>query len=271
MNRFCKNTSVIFFVWGLLNLPDAKANLQDAPLTSSPWTALVQQRERMVLGEILQAVPPQGSHDTTQCSYYHEYVGRVQFYRQSSGPNCWLTVHPDGKDLVYRSYLFDQNGFMMVFNSYGDGPIASHTGARVFYVFPRSGAFPWASVPDLGLGTLVVEVFMSPLLMSTSSGRWWLDSPIAFVKEDTQIHRRNRGGVELQLKDGVLLDSGFRLGGDPRVPQGRSVFRDRQGRTCEVANQHIFHFTGEDVELRWTQDRDVLAFLQKSCLHLETW
>ncbi|WP_374030184.1 hypothetical protein [Bdellovibrio bacteriovorus] len=62
--------------------------------------------------------------------------------RPSSNGDCYLSLHNFKQGgLVYRDYLFTKDS-LMVFNSFGDGPISQSTGAREYYFFPRKNVIP---------------------------------------------------------------------------------------------------------------------------------
>lgn len=203
-----------------------------------------------------------------ECFYYHFYPNKVQFYRRVlSDSLCWLTVHPDSVRLIYRDYLIGDDGLFMVFNSYGRGPIASHTGARFFYFFPRQ-RLPHAYVEN-NLLHVETSVNQLTLTMNTQTGRW-VKASQGKIQESKTVNKNNRGGIEFQGLPLILLDSGFKIGSDPRKESGFSIFKDQKNKSCQVPNKHIFIFNSQgDIEHKLTTDEDLRSYLQRECPQLD--
>jgi hypothetical protein len=183
--------------------------------------------------------------------------------------SCLLGIDPqDALSLIYRSYLFNEQGLLMVFNSYGDGPDSQMTGARDFYFFPRR---QMPVFRDPGNGTIEVRlpngdqaVFSGKDASIVSMGR-------ADVKVAPEVSPDNRGGVELTLRQGIVLDCGFAIGNQPETrPQGSSVFKDAKGHSCTVKNNEVFsYFSDGNIAIRFKTDHELSIYLQTRCPELD--
>lgn len=199
------------------------------------------------------------------CSELYARHDNMNFYRQpfQSG-SCIVSASPLFSDrLIYRSFFWDEKGLLMVFNSYGDGPVSQDTGARVYFFFPRE------QVPAFSLNgthTLVSGAASSLSFdFDNTAGRLsilsWGD-----VKEDPTVTPKNNGGVEILLKKGLMLDSGYATGQDPRTSSSaKSTFIDGLGHTCKVTNKEIFAYgSNGDVDLIKT-DAEIKGLLKAKC------
>ena len=203
------------------------------------------------------------------CSRYHNYEQRVQFYRNSPDENtCWLSIIPDNERLYMRTYLLDQTGMFMVFNSYGEGPISTHTGARVFYFFPR-GRIPHGEVLNSQEIQIQTAVPGLDLIMNSTDGKWSNNQPQGRIIESSRISRNNSGGVEFRGLPALVLDSGFEMGRDPRASDQESKFIDPRQKTCLVANSEIYIYGNNgSIDLRFQDDKTLLRYLKRRCRHL---
>lgn len=204
------------------------------------------------------------------CSPFHFYQQNVQFFRQvPNDKTCWLSVNPDGKRLIYRSYLLDQDGLFMIFNSYGNGPNTTHTGARVFYFLPIGPQLPQVRSHEKSVTVITSSSLM--LDIDTQSGRW-ISISDGQIREDLSIRRDNQGGIEFfDLKKRILLDAGFSLGRDPRWnPNGYSQLTDGHKQTCQIHNHLIYQYDDQgDIQMRYPQMFDLYQFLIIHCPHLD--
>jgi hypothetical protein len=74
-----------------------------------------------------------------------------------------------------------------------------------------------------------------------------------------------RGGIEFPRYDGLMLDTGFKIGGSPAtLPGGESVFRSAYGQLCKVGNREIFAYAAGEHSFKFT-DAQLSAFLKKRC------
>jgi hypothetical protein len=203
------------------------------------------------------------------CSEYHFYEQKVQYYRQNpNARTCWLSIVPDNVNLYMRTYLLDPYGMFMVFNSYGPGPDSSHTGARIFYLFPR-GRIP--NVKVLNNQELIIETANPHIhfIMKSNSGKWALNQPYGRIIEASRIMRNNQGGIEFQGVPMLILDSGFQIGRDPRDSHKNSTFQDPTGQTCTVPNTEVFRYsTNGSIDIKFADDQALVMYLKKRCSNL---
>ena len=214
------------------------------------------------LGSSLWAFP------SPDCERFHFYQDKVQVYRQNpEGETCWLSINPDGRNMVYRNYLLDEQGLFMVFNSYGQGANSTHTGARVFYFIPNRLQVLTAKRWPKQLG------FQTPsgvlLSLSSETGRWQ-SSPDGKIQETPTISRLNQGGIELSgFTKALILDAGFSLGRDPRSVHKTSLVQDPEGRRCSLPNQDLYIVTeDQNFRLRFQTARQWRDFLKVRCPEL---
>lgn len=169
-------------------------------------------------------------------------------YSPTTG-NCYISVRPlNPKNLLYRSFLFTNDGMLMVFNSFGPGTVSETTGAREFYLFPRLTAFPQLEIRSNGDIAVRAQsghefLFNAELYQLTAVSE-------ADVTEDLNVTKKNKGGVELKLHRGLLLDLGFTMGQSPADEASRSVFfKDVQNQQCVIKNRDIFTYRDDEVYL----------------------
>jgi len=209
------------------------------------------------------------SFNPQNCSPYHFYEQKVQYYRQNPDPRtCWLSIVPDNVNLYMRTYLLDPYGMFMVFNSYGEGPDSTHTGARVFHFFPR-GRVPHAEVLNSGELIIMTANPNVHFIMASNSGIWALNQPHGRIIEAPRIARNNQGGVEFLGFPMLILDSGFQLGRDPRDSNKTSTFQDPSGQTCIVPNTEVFRYSPSgSIDIKFEDDQSLLVYLRKRCSNL---
>lgn len=193
-------------------------------------------------------------------------VGGTQGYSDSlNSGRCYVSIHPvSAPGLIYRDYLFFDDGLLMVFSSYGEGNEAHLTSAREFYFFPRSHALELALDP----AALTVSV------RNSDGARVVFDphnAQIASVDRGAvtvspRIDPAERGGVEFPSYAGLMLDAGFRIGESPSGrPEADSVFRSAQGQLCAVKNREVFLYTPDgEHDFKFT-DVQLADWLQTRC------
>jgi hypothetical protein len=188
----------------------------------------------------------------------------IQSNWDATAKSCTVSVNPqDAENLIYRSFLWDETGLFMVFNSYGSGPDDTMTGARDFYLFPRKGlpAFREAQPGVIELRSASGEIFQFATQNEALTGLEGGD-----VSVSSSIATSNAGGVEITQFQGVLLDCGFELGNQPETNMnGTSTFRDPQGNKCTVTNSEVFQMSGENPILKYSTDAALATFLKTRC------
>lgn len=194
------------------------------------------------------------------------HVGGTQVYAGGFDGKCFVSVQPNNSvDLVYRSYTFYSGGLLMAFSSYGPGDdVARLTSAREFYFFPRLQE----PVLDPAAGVVAVT--------GVDGRRVGFDAATAQVASldgdvsvSPVVDPSVRGGVEITRYAGLLLDAGYRQGGQPTGRKnGNSTFRAPQGQTCTVANTEVFAYMPDgEHELKF-DDAALKAFLASRCPQL---
>lgn len=200
--------------------------------------------------------------------FINQYPG-VHVYRQRfNAETCYLSVNPaDVNHMVYRSFLFSNFGALMVFNSYGDGNGSQYTGARLYYFFPR------VQMPNLIVGNNNVVTIST----STPSVQLDFDSQTAKavyisggeITEAQEIRPDNKGGVEIDKVNALMLDVGYKAGADPATDlNANSVFKDHLGNSCQVKNNEVFKMNGDDVEIKF-DDAELKKILATRCPTLQ--
>lgn len=194
-------------------------------------------------------------------------VGDLHVYSYSlSDEKCNVTVTPAWNDhgLTYRDYTFGRDGSLMVFNSV-PGDDATSTGARSYFLFPRSDDLSVSIIQADGgqvrvrtpSGVVFIFSAKTDRIQSISGASW---------SEDPRVSMSNQGGVEIRSIPGVLLDTGWKLGDiSYSNPRRLSVFRDSAGDGCQVANGEIFSYSTPDPHVKYATDASLWAFLAGSC------
>ncbi len=214
--------------------------------------------------EILQA--PLSPADCSN-SYERKQGYSIQRLLGRNGANCIIHVSPTDYSMIYRSFVFTSEGEFLVFNSYGNGNQAQTTGARVYFTFPRVHAAPtydWnEELNELKIttvsGNVVTFDYKNSILKSFS------DAELTISPE---INPHNKGGVELSLKEGLILDAGFKRGGSPISNSKNSSSFVLKGKKCSFQNNQLFKYTESGDSIFKFDDEWLWPFLQERCPHL---
>ncbi len=193
------------------------------------------------------------------------HIGGTQGYSAEYGDKCFVSIHPNNAvNLVYRDYTFYNSGLLMVFSSYGPGDdIGRLTSAREFYLFPRLDAPRLEMDPAAGTVSVVA-----------SDGRRFTFDPATAqvatldgdVSVDPLVDPAVRGGVAITRYAGLLLDAGYRQGGQPTGRRnGDSTFRSPHGQLCAVKNAEIFDYTPDGEHRLKFDDAALKAWLATRC------
>ncbi|MCB0368903.1 MAG: hypothetical protein KDD45_05485 [Bdellovibrionales bacterium] len=183
------------------------------------------------------------------CPRLLTHVDNLQFLRnyQDDISECWISIdNMNGyQNFIYRSYLVTSDGMLMVFNSYGEGPNSTHTGARVFYFFPRE---PFLNQTEVQKNLVSVQINSQLKFQFNTQELSLINQENFKVKTDAKISPKNKGGVEILKYNGVYLDGGFSLGRSPlENPESVSKFTNSRGQICRIKNKFIFDYKNDDI------------------------
>lgn len=192
---------------------------------------------------------------------------------------CSVSVGRRDSEAPARAFTFSGDGRLMVFDTYepeddsgrtlleGDPDYERFntfdrvTAARVFWLFPR------VSELEVQIARHSVVVGLTNggrLVFDTLTGRIAQGEGVA-LEQAKHVERGQAGGVELSGFDGLVLDAGYRLGGDPTSLRARSsVVYDAHGGACDLPNRIAFRYgpKGEPT-LRFGTDADLLRYLRR--------
>lgn len=179
---------------------------------------------------------------------------------------CFVSVrHHWPKELIYRSYMFTSTGMLMTFNSFGDGPSSTMTGASEFYFLPTQNK-PQIVIEGEEIAVIMANGTRVDFDAKTAHptdlerGRLWVDQ---------EVRHDNGGGVRVLDYDGLHLDMGFQLGMNPSYYLNRfSHFVDSQGQRCRVRNSAVFDKKGDEVYFRYPRESELRRYLSRACPNL---
>ncbi len=158
----------------------------------------------------------------------------------------------------------------MVFNSYGDGKPSEKTGARVFYFLPRETTPHGISENgDLKIQTGSVDTVL--IIDGTTSKLKSLarKNIAATLIESPEVNATNQGGVEIKDYHGLLIDTGFALGKDPKTdPNRKSLITDQNGKSCRIKNKDLFNYDNSDEAIFKRSDLEFKKYLSQVCPEL---
>jgi hypothetical protein len=205
------------------------------------------------------------------CTDKHEILNNTQVQRVNGQNGCFLTVHPRDafQTLIYRDFLFDEDGLFMIFNSYGPGDESRTTAAREFRFFPRGKAdlsYSYdAATQRLNVTTPSGKVFVfntqKTILVSVSGSQ---------IAQDYSVNPNNRGGIEFTKNDGLMLDGGFKIGSSPsQNSKNKIVFKDADARQCQLANGDVYRYTVDDDVIFRYDDAQLKSVLNNKCPNLQ--
>lgn len=186
-----------------------------------------------------------------------------------SDGHCAITVDPNyplTSGLVYRSYMFSDEGDIFVFESYGEGPDSTDTATQVYYLFPRKNSF--AAKVDTDSTAILSIPSSQEIRVNLNTAR--IESFLGLTyDEDNEVNRDSNGGFKIKSFNGIFLKTGYKVGGVAHLnPNGLSSFVDHKGNTCSVKNNLIFNYD-DRTSLKFKTDLDLKSFLQKACKQLD--
>lgn len=168
--------------------------------------------------------------------------GNWVFNRQyTMADGCIVQATPlDKNGLVYREYVFDERGRMMIFNSADAGAFETSTSQRTYYLLPT------VSTPKFEMSGDHVVVTMangSRAYFNRTEGIIESFSADIVVQEKPIFDLAPGGNFEVIHYGGVLLDSGWAIGDrSTRDPSGESQFYIKGTALCSVTNSKLFQY-----------------------------
>lgn len=220
-----------------------------------------------------QASPISATPQKQECVDARASIGVIQVATlfNSTTNTCWISLHNNlgYKNLIYRDFMFGNEGLFLVFNSFGEGPPSQKTGARELYTFPRK-SYPSFAVDNENQLLQIYLASGETMIFDTKTMQVLSMSDSKFI-EDPQINPKNRGGFEIQSHSRILLDCGFKMGNSPTSnPKRKCQFSDSQGQTCELRAAELFNYdSDDDSTLKFQDDPSLADFLSKKCAHLD--
>lgn len=181
-------------------------------------------------------------------------VFQIHKYYAKNSKTCYLSIQPIEKpNMIYRSYLFTNDGSFNIFNSFGIGKSSTTTGSRDYMLFPNilpNPAFQIFHEEDL---LVVTTTSNHKFYFSLTTGEP-IEITEAQFKSTLNIAKNNGGGLELRLDRGLLLDSGFQVGKSPtEVKTNPSRFINAKGQICTIKNSSLFKYYNDDVYFDWSE------------------
>jgi hypothetical protein len=203
---------------------------------------------------------------------------RVSSHWHANLGKCSVSVGPRDALAPSRALTFSGDGRLMVFDTYepvddagnvleSDDPAYAQcntftrvTGARVFWVFPRTGELEVLMARER---VTVVLPNGASIGFDTETGAVVATDGME-VRQAESVERGQQGGTGLTKFDGLVLDSGFRLGADPTTAKaGTSVIRDAYGGRCALPNRVAYRYDDGDPRLRFETDAEMLRYLRR--------
>lgn len=199
------------------------------------------------------------------CQREDKFIQGVRLTRGTypSTKRCFISIgQRNPKDLFYRDFSFSSDGQLMIFSSYGDGPVSKTTGAKEYHFFPRiqnpTYEFLEKSVViTMSNGDKVTFDLLDASPLSIERGTFTFN-------EDIKIG--DKGGFEINQYDGLVLNSGFTMGMNPTWNLSRSsTFIFPNAERCTLSNKEIFVKKSNEIFWRHSSDKELMSFLDKRC------
>ena len=183
---------------------------------------------------------------------------------------CVVQVTPRSKpNLQYREFWFDERGRMLVFSSIPGEDIDKATGTRTYFIFPRRELLSFSALEN---GDLSLRLATGDDAVFTADEARLSSFPGQF-SEERQVSLDNRSGVELSSFHGILLDAGWKTGGEAyKDPDGISMLSDEHNHKCAIRNNEFFFYVNmyySEPNLVYPQDAELEKFLSKRCPNLD--
>ena len=182
----------------------------------------------------------------------------------NKGEKCFVYInHSESSGLIYRTHYFDTHGQYMIFNSFGDGPSSSQTGARMYSFLPETSDLKVKLAEDY----LKIELAYG-ISISFDLDTSYISSSVGLdIIEDRKISPYNLGGVKINSSISPFIDFGFKFGGSPIWDLSRSFdyFDKALESTCVQKNNQIFVKKNGEVKRKFPSNRDLVQFLRSVC------
>lgn len=207
----------------------------------------------------------------SKCDYVLTGNDIIQVHRDwdATTRRCFISIHPRNVvDLKFRDYYFDNTGFFMVFNSYGEGDESKTAGARGFYLFPQTEEYPDFSFED---NSDVIVKMVSGHQMRISGKDFSVVSLTPGTFSEKPLSQNNQGGLEIKPSTGFWLDGGFRLGGLKfDNPNNKTKFQSaNSNQSCTLANKTFLKYDSEgEFSMKFT-GAAINQFVQTKCPQLK--
>lgn len=192
---------------------------------------------------------------------------QIQVIGNPGTNRCFLTLSPISAytKLIYRSFLFSNEGLFMIFDSYGPGPENETTAAREFTQIPH--LFPRPQFEIINDQVIVTQ---------TSGDKFTFDAetlePISITNTQFTFNRiidpTIKGGIEINsFKNGLWIEGGFKVGASPTSKRyNKSTIRNSKNQSCTVGNTELYNYTADgDNVWKFADDKAFYQFLNKKC------
>lgn len=207
------------------------------------------------------------SAEPAACTDFYKNFETFRYHRfANSQGKCFLSATPnDTPDYVYRSYLFTNDGTLMVWVSINEEEYGVSDGARVFTIFPRNQT---PTVSDFE-GYVRIKSGTEGFEINLDRKSKKIHSVVgANFKEDPKVTPNNAGGFELLNAQFLYLDSGYAVGEDPTgQPNRQAKFVDSNGKTCSVKVGEVFSYKGDNPYVKYS-DAELKTWLKTRCPQL---
>tara|TARA_R110002072_G_scaffold534_7_gene4156 strand:- start:58102 stop:58818 length:717 start_codon:yes stop_codon:yes gene_type:complete len=182
---------------------------------------------------------------------------------------CFIMISPiDNNNSVYRSYIFNTQGQMLVFNSFGAGDPSKNTGSSVHYFFPFKSELKYLISGD----AILIELINGEVAQFDTVEGKITEMTNAIVHTDPDINRNNNGGVQFEYLEGWTMNAGFQLGGSPLSNPVKEIYiRDSLGTQCDLKINDFFMNINEEYFLKYSSNDELQVFQSDFCPQLNIW
>ena len=202
------------------------------------------------------------SYSLFACEEVFQSIGKtkIQAGKFRDG-TCYLYLSPKSPvDLKYRSYLFQDNGQIMIFNSFGPGNPATTTGSRLYRILEDELLFFTEKADSLeiqlGLKT-IFEFDLHKFSISSSNNFTILEKP---------LDPNNNGGVEIFGQSIPFIDFGFKFGEVPISEKEREFSYFSKGNMCVAPNKLLYFYKNGEPIPQYKTNVDIISALNYYCV-----